>query len=108
MLQGCSSSSSIYNVSIVFTSSYSSKDKITITDSSGNVITSYQSSKSYNSLIVASPNLKKGSTYTIKVNNTEYKTFTISSITTTVGNAAGGMDGGAPGGMGGGTPDRRR
>lgn len=85
MLQSCSSSSKIYNVSIVFTSSYSSNDKITIVDSNNKEIASYQSPKSYNSLIIASPDLKKGETYTIKVNETTYKTFTIDNITTTVG-----------------------
>ena len=103
MLQGCSSSSNTYNVTIGFTSSYSSTDKITITDSSGNIIISYQSKKSYSSLVVASPSFKKGSTYTIKVNGTNYKTFTISSITTTVGSVMdSGMGGGNPRGSQGG------
>ncbi|MGM9876885.1 MAG: carbohydrate-binding domain-containing protein [Bacilli bacterium] len=99
MLQGCSSSSSIYNLTITFNSSYSSGDVITIVDSSNNEIISYQSSKSYSSLVIASPKLQKGSTYTVKVNGEEYKSFTISSITTTIGNNN--NMGGAPVGPGG-------
>lgn len=86
MLQSCSSSSSIYNLTIVFNSNYSSDDIITIVDSSDNEIVSYQSNKSYSSLIVASEKLQKGKKYTIKVNGIEYETFTISNITTTIGN----------------------
>ena len=86
MLQGCSSSSSIYNLIITFNTNYDSNDIITIVDSSNNEIISYNSDKSYSSLIVASPKLKKGQEYTIKVNNEKYETFTISGITTTIGN----------------------
>ena len=86
MLQSCSSSSSIYNLTIVFNSTYGSGDVVTIVDSSNNKVVSYESNKSYSSLIVASPKLQKGSKYIIKVNDEEYQTFTISNITTTIGN----------------------
>lgn len=99
MLQSCSSSSSIYNLTITFNSNYSSGDVITIVDSSNNEIASYESSKSYSSLIVASSKLQKGSKYTIKINGNEYETFTISNITTTIGNYNG--MGGNQGGHGG-------
>ena len=99
MLQSCSSSSSIYNITITFNSNYSSGDVITIVDSSNNEIISYESNKSYSSLIVASPKLQKGNTYTVKVNGETYKSFTISSITTTIGNNNG--MGGNPSGFGG-------
>lgn len=99
MMQSCSSSSSIYNLTIVFDNSYGSGDIITIVDSSNNNIVSYESSKSYSSLVIASPKLKNGSKYTIKINGEEYESFTISSITTTIGNYNG--MGGGPGGHGG-------
>lgn len=86
MLQSCSSSSSIYNLTIVFNFTYGSGDVVTIVDSSNNKVVSYESNKSYSSLIVASPKLQKGSKYIIKVNDEEYQTFTISNITTTIGN----------------------
>ena len=97
MMQGCSSSSSVYNVTIMFNSNYSSGDVIMIVDSSNNEIVSYESDKSYSSLVVASPKLQKGSTYTVKVNGETYKSFTISSITTNIGNNNG--MGGNPGGQ---------
>lgn len=96
MMQSISSSSTQYNLAIVFTSTYDSSDKITITDSSGNIIVTYQSNKSYNSLVVSTPKFKKGEKYKIKINDSEYTTFTISSITTTIGNYHGG---GQPGGQ---------
>lgn len=89
MLLGCSSSSTIYNITIVFTTSYNSGDKISIVDENNLEIINYESDKSYNSLVVASPKLKKGNTYTIKVNNTTFKTFIISSIITSIGNNSG-------------------
>lgn len=101
MLQGCSSSSSLYNLTITFTSTYGDGDMITIEDNSGNEIVSYSSSKNYSSLVVASPLLNKGESYTIKVNGSEYKTFEISSITTTIGNSMGmGGNPGVPSGGG--------
>lgn len=99
MMQGCSSSSSVYNLAITFNSNYSSGDVIMIVDSSNNEIVSYESDKSYSSLVVASPKLQKGSTYIVKVNGETYKSFTISSIMTTIGNNNG--MGGNPGGPGG-------
>lgn len=96
MLQSISSDSSQYNVTIVFTSSYSNDDVITIEDASGNEIVEYTSNKKYNSLVVSSPEFKDGEAYTIEINNEEYKTFTISSITTNIGNTM--MGGNMPGG----------
>ena len=94
MLQNCSSSSTTYNITINLNSNYSSEDIITIIDNSNNEVISYKSNKNYSSLIVATPKLKKGETYTININNLEYKTFTISNITTTIGNTSTQMHGG--------------
>lgn len=99
MLQSCSSSSSIYNIVIVFENNYDSGDIIKIIDSLNNEIASYESSKAYSSLVVASSKFQKGKEYTIKVNGEEYETFTISDITTTIGDYRG--MGGMPGGPGG-------
>lgn len=100
MMQGCSSSSKIYNVAIAFNSNYGENDIIYIMDSNRKEIVSYKSSKTYSSLVIASPNFKQGETYTIKVNDTDYETFTISSITTNVGNVAEGFGRGGKGNMG--------
>jgi len=96
MLKGCSSSSKIYSTTVVFNSTYSSEDIITIVDSSNKEIISYKSNKSFSALVVASPDLKKGETYKIKVNDREYESFTISNITTTIGNYGAGGKGNRP------------
>lgn len=85
MMQGVSSSSTQYSISINFNSSYSDNDIIKIIDSSSKEIISYQSNKSYSSLVVSSPMLKKGETYIVRINDSDYKTFTISSIITDIG-----------------------
>lgn len=89
MVQSCSSSSSVYNIVIVFENNYASDDIIKIVDSTNNEIVSYNSNKSYSSLVVASPKFQEGNTYTIRVNNKDYETFTISDITTKIGNYSG-------------------
>lgn len=99
MAQGVSSSSSIYNVMISFPSRYSSDTEISIVDSNENTILSYQSDKTFDFLVIASPLLEKGETYTIQVNGADYQTFTVSSITTQIGNI-GGISGSRPGNMG--------
>lgn len=104
MAQGASSSSKVYNLLVNFTSTYSSGDKITIEDSNNKEIISYESAKSYSTLVVSSPKLENGKSYTIKVNGSEYKTFTISSITTTIGNSSNNRN---MGNMGGGPKGRR-
>ena len=86
MLQGCSPTSKLYNLTITFDSNYNKDDEVKIVDSSNNLIVSYISNKSYSSLIVASPKFKKGENYNILVNNIKYETFTIDNITTTIGN----------------------
>ena len=109
MSQGASSSSSIYNLLINFTSNYGDSDTITIIDSNNQEIVSYHSDKSYSSLVVASPKLKNGNTYTIKVNGSDYQTFTISSINTTIGSMQTmGGHGGDPGRNPGGNPGGNR
>ncbi len=93
MAQGVSSNSSVYNLFINFNSSYGSDDKITILDSSNKEVISYQSSKSYSSLVIASPLLQKGE-YKIQVNGKDYENFTISNITTSIGSTNMDMHGG--------------
>ncbi len=89
MMQSCSSSSTVYNVSIVFNTNYSTGDYISIVDSDNKEIISYSSPKSYNSLVVASPSFQKNQTYSILVNGTLYEDYTISNITTNVGSYGG-------------------
>lgn len=97
MLQNISSESNQYNITIYFENNISSTDTITIKDSNNNEILNYSSSKTYNSIVFSSPNLQKNNSYTIKINNEDYETFTIEDITTTVGRSTG-MGGMMPGG----------
>ena len=102
MTQGISESSTIYGVTIFFSSNLNAKSTVTIKDDTGKEIASYVSTKSFGSLIIASPEFKKDQTYTIKVNDETYQEFTISSISTQVGNGGFGggmMRGDMPGGM---------
>ena len=94
MFQELSSNSEVYNVNIYFTSTISSNKKITITDSSNNEIISYTSSKSISTMVVATPKFQNGETYTIKIDGSNYSSFTISNISTTVGNNYNSMGGG--------------
>lgn len=96
MLQTCSNTSKLYSIAIAFNSTYKENDKITIIDSNKNIVATYQSEKSYNSLIVATNKFQKGQEYTIKVNDEKYATFTITKNITTIGNinGTGGQQGG--------------
>lgn len=91
MSQSVSNTSTTYGLSINFSSNYKSGDKISVVDASSKEIISYESNKSYSSLVIVSPDIKKGNTYTIKINGTDYQSVTISNIVTNVGNAVGGM-----------------
>jgi len=70
---------------------------ITVKSSSGTVLVSYTPQKSYSSVLVSSPDIKTGESYSVYVNDTLAGT-----ATATIG-TSGGMGGnqGGPGGMGG-------
>ena len=63
------------SILVNFSSSYSN-ETITITDSSSNVIYSFDSTKTINSILFSSPDLKKGETYTITIGD-QYQTVTL-------------------------------
>lgn len=86
MLQSISSTKQ-YNVTIIFNTSYKANSNVQILDSNNEKIISYTPSKTFSSIIISTPALEKNETYTIKVNDTEYTTFTTSSLSSTVGNS---------------------
>ena len=90
MAESLGSSSSVYNVSIYLTSYQSAGTEIEIKDSAGETIISHASAKTFNHIAAGSTSFKQGETYTIYINGNKYDTFTIESITTTVG--SGGME----------------
>nr|MCR4796902.1 hypothetical protein [Lachnospiraceae bacterium] len=74
--------------------------EVTLTDSNGNVLASLTPTKSYNSVVISTPDLTDGETYTLKTGDTETE-VTLEGTSTTVGQA--GMNGrGGRGKMGGG------
>lgn len=85
MSQAISSNSSIYCLNANLNSTYSSN--ITITDSSNNVILEYSPSKTYSSIVVATPLFNNGSTYNLNIDGSKYSSFSISSIINTIGNS---------------------
>lgn len=105
MAQGISSDSTQYGLLINFTNTYNAGTKISILDSNDNEVISYTPSKTFSSIVFSITDLKTG-TYKIMINDEEYQTVTISSITTTVGSVQG--MGGNPGMGGPGMGDQPR
>lgn len=97
MLNGVSSSKQ-YNVIVSFSNSYTENTKVNLVDSKSDEIISYTPTKSFSSIIISSPLLSKGQTYTLKINGEDYETFTISSFTTSIGSMENNMPGGNHGG----------
>src|SRR5574344_1827212 len=83
MAQGISSTSTQYGVLINLTSAKNAGTNINIEG-----VINYTPSKSFQSIVISTPNLKKSSSYNLFLNNSSYTTFTISSILTTVGNSS--------------------
>lgn len=101
--------STVYNLSVFFGSTLSSGTKIEIKDSAGKTILTHTPAKTFSHLAAGSTDFKKDETYTIYLNGVEHAAFTISDITTVVGNntsmgPGGGNPGGVPGEVPGGNP----
>lgn len=75
-------------------------------NTSDNEVLDYTPAKNFQSFVFSTDKLKSGETYTIYAGDTQEGTFTVSDITTTVGNVSSGMGGGKPGGMQGGRPGK--
>lgn len=124
MLQTVSNSSTQYCISTVLSSYQQADTLFNISDSKGNSVLTYKPSKKYNSVVVCIPDIEKDETYTVSCGGsvtgmddghglyaeeiysggTEAGSVTVSSIISTIGNGAGGMqggmnNGGRPGGM---------
>jgi hypothetical protein len=100
------SGSTQYSVNAAFSKTYNGGTKVTVKDSSGNEVLTYTPAKNFQSFVFSTDKLKSGETYTIYAGDTQEGTFTVSDITTTVGNVSSGMGGGKPGGMQGGRPEK--
>lgn len=100
------SGSTQYSVNAAFSKTYNGETKVTVKDSSGNEVLTYTPAKNFQSFVFSTDKLKSGETYTIYAGDTQEGTFTVSDITTTVGNVSSGMGGGKTGGMQGGRPGK--
>ena len=89
--------------SILLTSRNTSTETIRVTDASGSVLAEFTPAKAYNCVIVSTPALKQGGTYTVTMGG-ESTDVTLESLIYGSGGMGGGM-GGQPGGNMGTPPD---
>lgn len=108
MAETLGSSSSIYNASIYFAGTQPAGTTIEIKDAADSTLIRHKSAKSFSHLAVGTPDFKSGNTYTIYLGGTLYESFTISGITTTVGNPSANFNNAMPGGRGGDLPNDMR
>ena len=89
--------------SILLTCQSASTETIRVTDASGNVLVEFTPAKAYTCVVVSTPALTQGSTYTVTMGgqNTD---VTLESLIYGTGGMSGGM-GGQPGGNKGTPPD---
>lgn len=91
-------SSSTQCTMMVTVDSQSAGSTITLTDSNGKEIISWNAEKSFNSVIISTPEITKGSEYTLKAGNSE-TTITMEDTIYGSSNGMGGMGGMGGGGM---------
>lgn len=83
--------------SILLNTSSRSSEKVTVKDSSGNEIISFTPEKEYNSVVISTPDIKKGETYTVSAAG-ESKTIEMTDIIYSSAGSSGGNVGGNVGG----------
>ena len=81
------------------TSTLAANTTVVVKDASGNTVLSHTTAKASQSVIVSSPQLTVGATYTVYVNGTSVGEVTLSSSITYLGSQQGGQMGGQPGGQ---------
>ncbi len=100
MAQGFSDTSTQYSVLYNLSSTSTAGTEISLKDADGNIVISYTPQKQYQSIVISSPDLQKGATYTI-TSGEQTTEITLSSVSTTAGEGNTGFPGGMGGGMGG-------
>ena len=86
MAETLGSNSLVNNISVYFDSQQATGTKVEIKNSADETVMEYVSKKSFNHLAAGSSNFEYGESYTIYINGDYYNSFTISSVTTTIGN----------------------
>jgi len=99
MAEGFSESSTQCSVLYNAESTYEADTLISIVDTDGNVIMSYEAPAGFNSLYLSSPEFEEGNTYVIRLND-DTKEIAFDSVTMTSGSGGMGGMGGMRGGMG--------
>lgn len=87
MAETLGNSSAINNISVYFDDSYPADTDIVIKDSNNEIVLEHTSAKTFNHLAAGTKNFKLGETYTIYLDDNFYLDFTISNVTTTIGNS---------------------
>lgn len=95
MAQNFSTSSS--QCAMLVSVSGSKNEDITLKDSSGNELLSWTAEKAFSCVVISSPDIKQGETYTVTAGNSSREITMDSTIYGSGGMSTGGM---APGGMG--------
>lgn len=93
-------SSSTQGTMLVTVSSQQAGSTISLSDSSGQEILSWQADKAFDSVLISCPEITEGSTYTLTAGSSETE-VTMSSLVYGSSGEMGGMGGGPGGGMGG-------
>lgn len=84
MTQHISSTSGQVGISMTFTNQQTAKTEVSLRDADGKIIVSYSPEKQYQNVIISSPYIKNGSTYSIYSEETKVVEFTVSDIVTYV------------------------
>ncbi len=100
MAQAPSDGTSQYTIAAAFDAK-DANTTVRLEDENGNTVLSFSPLKSYEYVVISSPLLEKGATYTLKADGAEVAALTLDSIVTTSGNVGNGMMPGGGGGHGG-------
>ena len=104
MLQTPSSDSAQNSISLTFNTSQAAGTTISLKDANGEEIADYTPSKTFQNIIISTPDIRTGVTYTLTKGGADLTTVTPSSSVTSIGEDgsthSGGI-GGGPGSMGG-------
>ena len=97
-----SESGSTVNCAYVgFTSAQAAGTVVSVADASGREILSYTPAKVFQTIVIASPDIQTGETYTVLCGGVSVGTFTAGSVVSTIGTITSMGGGGMGGGMGG-------
>lgn len=98
MVETPSSNSTQFVVSYAHQSTISAGSTVSLCDEDGNPLVSVTVKKNCQSIIISSPELEKGKSYSIYGGSTKMTSFTVSSIITKIGSSGGSFPGGPGGG----------